>query len=234
MADYHHLARVRFFQGLDATALSVIALAGRVQRVAQDAFFFYEDDPATTFYALIEGQARLSQVAPDGHQVILGFVGPGQEVGIVAAIEQAEYPLTLQAVTHCVALAWDRAALLDLLERYPLLALRALHMVAGRFVQLQNQYRELATERVERRIARALLRLVEQVGQREAAGIRIDLPLSRQDLAEMTGTTLFTVSRTLSQWEKQGIVETGRERVLVRAPHSLVAITEDVPPPADG
>lgn len=225
------LAHVRFFHGLDAATLAAMAQAGREQRVARDAFFFYQDEPATTFAVLIEGQARLTQITPDGHQIILGFIGPGQEVGILAAIDHAEYPLTLQAVSDCVALTWERATLLDLLERYPVLALRALRMVAGRFVQLQNQYRELATERVERRIARALLRLVAQAGQQEAAGVRIDLPLSRQDLAEMTGTTLYTVSRTLSQWEKQGVVESGRERVLIRSTPDLTRIAEDLPRP---
>lgn len=227
----HHLAHVRFFHGLDTTMLAAIAQAGREQRVARDAFFFYQDEPATTFAVLLEGQARLTQIMPDGHQIILGFIGPGQEVGILAAIEHAEYPLTLQAVSDCVALTWDRKVLLDLLERYPILALRALRMVAGRFVQLQNQYRELATERVERRIARTLLRLVAQAGQQEADGVRIDLPLSRQDLAEMTGTTLYTVSRTLSQWEKHGFVESGRERVLIRSVSDLTLIAEDLPRP---
>jgi len=229
MTHADNLSNIRFFQGLDAAALADIAQAGRVQHVTREAFFFHQDEPATTFSVLTEGQARLSQVTPDGHQIILGFIVPGQEVGILAAIEQAEYPLTLQAVTDCVALAWDRAPLLDLLERYPLLGLRALRMVAGRFVQLQNQYRELATERVERRIARALLRLGEQAGQQAADGVRIDLPLSRQDVAEMTGTTLYTVSRTLSSWEKQGIVASGRERVVIRSRQALRTIAEDLP-----
>jgi CRP-like cAMP-binding protein len=99
---------------------------------------------------------------------------------------------------------------------------------------LQNQHRELATERVERRIARALLRLVPQMGREVADGVVIDLRLSRQDLADLTGTTLYTVSRTLSQWEKQGLVQSGRERVLIRLPHALAALAEDLPtPPAD-
>lgn len=231
MIPDNYLSHVRFFQGLDPTALADIVQMSHEQRVARDGFFFHQDEPATTFAVLITGQARLSQLTPDGHQIILGFLGPGQVVGILAAIEHAEYPLTLQAATDCIALAWDRAPLLVLLERYPLLALRALRMVAGRFVQLQNQYRELATMRVERRIARALLRLGEQAGQHEAGGLRIDLPLSRQDVAEMTGTTLYTVSRTLSQWEKQGIVESGRERVILRSPEHVIAIAEDLPPP---
>lgn len=106
MTSIEQLAGVPFFHGLDATALADIAQAAHVQHVAQDAILFHQDDPATTFALLINGHARLSQVTPDGHQIILGFLGSGQVVGILAVIEHAEYPLTLQAVTDCVALTW--------------------------------------------------------------------------------------------------------------------------------
>jgi CRP-like cAMP-binding protein len=114
--------------------------------------------------------------------------------------------------------------------------LNALEHTADIIVQLQDRVRELQTERVERRVARALLRLANQSGKRIEAGILIDMPLSRQDLAEMTGTNLYSVSRILSGWEKQGLVETGRERVVLTMPHQLVMIAEDMPgpePPTD-
>lgn len=84
-------------------------------------------------------------------------------------------------------------------------------------------------ERVERRIARTLLRLVRQSGRKVSEEVLIDIPLSRQDLAEMNGTTLFTVSRTLSQWEQQGLIQAGRERIVIVMPHGLVSIAEDLP-----
>jgi CRP-like cAMP-binding protein len=92
--------------------------------------------------------------------------------------------------------------------------------------------RELSTERVEQCIAHALLRLAEQAGKPVGRGIRIDFPISRQDVAEMTGTTLHTVSRTLSAWEEQGIVEGGRQKITIREPDALLAIAEDQPTPA--
>lgn len=227
---------IRLFRNLDTAALAAITQSSRRLQVERDTFLFHQDEPATMFYVLLEGHGRLIQVTAEGQQVVLGLVSPQQEVGIVAVLHQATYPAAWQAVTDCVLLAWDSATLMDLMERYPILALRALRMVTGRFVQLQNQYRELATERVERRVARALLRLLRQAGQQEADGILLDLPLSRQDLAEMTGTTLYTVSRILSGWEKQGFIEAGRERVVIRSPHDLLIIAEDLPagtpPPA--
>ena len=104
------------------------------------------------------------------------------------------------------------------------------HM-SERIQELQERLHEFATERVERRIASALLRLAQQSGQKTPDGVLITLSLSRQDLAEMTGTTLYTVSRTLSRWEQLGIVDAWAQRVLVRSPHGLVTIAEDLPPP---
>ena len=116
------------------------------------------------------------------------------------------------------------------MERFPKMASNVVRFLAGRVKEFQDRYRELATERVERRVAHALLRLAAQIGRRVDNGILIDLTLSRQDIAEMTGTTIFTVSRILSSWEAQGIIESGRERVLVRDRQALTAIAEDMPP----
>jgi CRP-like cAMP-binding protein len=84
----------------------------------------------------------------------------------------------------------------------------------------------MSTEQVERRVAHALLRLAQQAGRKVEEGIQIDFPISRQDVAEMTGTTLHTVSRILSAWEEQGFVEGGRQRIMIREPHKLLLIAE--------
>lgn len=223
------LSRCRYFAELPDTTLEAAAAAASPVRVAGGEFFFRQGDAATHFYVLVEGHARLSQITPEGQQVTLGLVGPAHEAGIIAAIAGAVYPLDLQAVEPCAALAWDHAVLGALLEAHPVLALRALRMIAGRFVELQDRYRELATERVERRVARALLRLAEQIGRPDPPGIAIAAPLARRDLAELAGTTIFTVSRVLSAWEAEGVVATGRERVVVRDLRRLTAIAEDLP-----
>ena len=115
------------------------------------------------------------------------------------------------------------------MERFPRIAINGLRLVSQRWHEVEERYRELATERVERRIAQTLLRLVRQVGRRVENGVLIDLPLTRQDLADMTGTTHYTVSRILSQWEQEKLIETGRGRVLICYPHGLAHIAEDLP-----
>ena len=89
---------------------------------------------------------------------------------------------------------------------------------------MQARYRELATERVEQRVANALIRLAGQSGTKSSKEAGIELFFSRQDVAEMTGSTLYTVSRLLSEWERQGIIEAGRERIKILKPHDLVKI----------
>jgi len=102
-----------------------------------------------------------------------------------------------------------------------------MELMTGYIMEMQERYRELATERVECRIALTVLRLASQIGIRSSDEENvIELPLSRQDVAEASGTTVFTVSRVLADWERQGVVETGRERVLIRNPHGLVQISE--------
>jgi CRP/FNR family transcriptional regulator, nitrogen oxide reductase regulator len=126
------------------------------------------------------------------------------------------------------ALEWPGSVMASLMKQYPKLAMNALRFVAARLHELQVQYRRLATEKVERRIARALLRLVDQAGRRTDAGVLIDLPLSRDDIAQMTGSTLYTVSRIISRFEADGIVEAGRQRIVVRNPHALIAVADDL------
>jgi CRP-like cAMP-binding protein len=197
--------------------------------VKRGEFFFYEGEPAEAFYVIVKGRVRLSQLTPEGHQVIIHFMGPGDGMGIIVALSNTNYPLSAEVVTDCEALRWDYDSTIRLMERHSRLGLNGLRLVAGRFHELQERYRELATERVERRIARALLRLARQTGRRTESGVLLDLPLSRRDLAEMTGTTLYTVSRSMSGWEQQGLIEAGRERVVIRDPHGLVVIAEDLP-----
>jgi CRP-like cAMP-binding protein len=203
--------------------------AGREVKAVTGSFLLHQDDPATLFYILLQGTVRLTQLTPEGHQVIIHHVRPGQGIGIIVVLSHQPYPVSAEIIDDVVLRAWDGDTAQQFMRQIPQLAINGIALVAHRFVMLQDQYRELATERVERRVAHAILRLVRQVGKKVNAGILLDLPLSRQDLAEMTGTTLYTTSRILSQWEKAGWIETGRQKVILIKPHALVTIAEDLP-----
>lgn len=225
------LTRAALFRNIDAELLQAIFEAAYRKKVRAHEYFFHQQEEATTFYLLVEGRARLVQLTPEGHQVTIRYVGPGDGIGIIVALSEVPYPLSAEAVTDCLALAWDRGTTLRFMEESSTLALNGMAMVARRFRDLQRRYQELATERVERRVARTLLRLTRQTGRRVEEGVLLDLPLSRQDVGELTGTTLYTVSRILSRWEQDGLIATGRERIIVCKPHALVSIAEDLPPP---
>lgn len=218
------------FQGLDEQQLAAVAADARLARAAAGRAFFREGEAARAFYVLASGRVKFTQISAEGHEVILRVIRPGEAFGGVAALaDHGTYPVTARAVAPSEAHVWDGPRITALMHRFPVVAINAARMIAQRFHDLQRQHRELMTERVERRIARALLRLAAQDGRRVAAGVEIDFPLSRQDLAQMTGTTLFTVSRTLHRWEEAGLIAAARRRVVIRAPRRLMRIAEDLP-----
>ena len=222
------LRNVPLFRELSHEALSEVAAAASVREASPGQSFFHEGSPAESFFVLRTGAVKLSQISPDGQLVVLRLIGPGDAFGGAAAFGGGQYPATAEAVNAATAFEWRGEAIARLMERHPRLAINLARFIAARLHELQEQYRQLATERVERRIARALLRLVRQAGRKVEAGVIIDLPLSREDIAQMTGTTLYTVSRVLSRWETDGIVESVRQRVTIRTPHALVSIADEL------
>ena len=222
------LKPVALFASLDASALEDVMRAARITPAAAGSAFFREGDTAGSFFVVRTGSIKLTQLTPEGHQVVLRLVGPGDAFGGTAAFGGETYPVTAEAVTDASALEWRGNVMAELMERYPRLAMNALRFVAARLHELQVQYRQLATEKVERRVARALLRLVHQAGRRVESGVLIDLPLSREDVAQMTGTTLYTVSRIISRLEAEGVLEAGRQRMVILNPHALMSVADDL------
>src|SRR5262249_30771109 len=136
------------------------------------------------------------------------------------------YPATCTAVEDSVTLVWPAAAWPQLVARHPELARNTMQTVGGRLQEAHTRIVEMSTEQVERRIAHALLRLAQEGRRGIDQGVQIDFPISRQDVAEMTGTTLHTVSRTLSAWEQQGLIESGRQRIVILNPHKLFGLAK--------
>lgn len=214
--------------GLTPAECTRVRGAGRLQRLASGRYFFRQGDLAEAVYQIETGRVRLSQVTAEGQQILLRVISAPTVFGAIALTTADTYPVTAEADEDCSAWVWPRTALMPLVEQIPRLALNAMQLMAGHVQEFQDRFREIATQRVERRLARCLLRLASQTGRKIEEGVLIDLALTRQDLAEMTGTTLYTVSRILSQWESQGLVQSGRERVVIRYPHGLVRVAEDL------
>lgn len=198
-------------------------------------FLFHEGESADALYLLAEGRIKVIRETEDGQEVILRVIAPGEIFGGAGIWGAPTYPASTVAAEEAIVLRLSAGDFAALLGAHPDVGVALVRELAGRLREAEARIVELQTERVERRLARALLRLANKTGVRSAAGIDLAMPLSRQDLAELTGTTIGTVSRTLSAWERCGLVATGRERIAIRDADGLVALAEDLPPrPAGG
>lgn len=222
------LRRVNVFRDATDEDLRLFVERGILRSIEEGEFFFFQGDPATYLYVLISGRAKLLQTNQVGQQVNLRIINEWQMFGALGAVrENATYPATAQALEPSTALAIESSFLKEMMKTRPHLNINLMQLMTGYIMEMQERYRELATEKVERRIAMTILRLAGQIGRRaNAQEMTVELPLSRQDVAEASGTTIYTVSRVLADWERRGLVEAGRERVVIRNPHGLVQISE--------
>ncbi len=220
-----------------AHLLDELARESRQRVLSRNEILFAQGSPALTAYFVLSGRVRLMQHTTDGQDVAMGVFVPYEPVGLLVAIVGAPYPGACEALDHTTVLAVSAASIARVMSQHPPLMLKVIKMMHARLTEANDRIRELAAERVERRLARVVLRLANKVGVKEevngASRIRIDMPLSRQNLAELAGTTLHTVSRILSDWQRSGLVDTGREHLVILRAHDLVLVAEDIAPTED-
>lgn len=214
------------FAGRDGRDLDAILSRARSSRFPKDSEVFSQGEEATSFFLLLSGHIRVVRTSAEGHQVIARYINEGELFGIAVAMGRTTYPASAVAAVDCVVLAWPNSTWPELQSRSPAFAASAYQTIGARLQETQAQVMEMSTQQVEQRIAHALLRIVSQSGKKTPEGIEIDFPITRQDIAEMTGTTLHTVSRLLSAWENEGLVRSGRQKVIVTDPHGLMLVAE--------
>ena len=223
------LVALPLFAGIPPAQIEEICHEARLVPLAKGTAMFGQEEEAHSFFLLLEGRLRVTRVTPAGQQVVVRFINPGEICGVAMAMGRTTYPATAEIVVDGTALAWPTAIWPRLVERFPALPINMLRAVGGRLQETQTRVVEMSTAQVEQRVAHALLRLARQSGRKVAAGIEIDFPISRQDVAEMTGTTLHTVSRILSAWEERRLVEGGRMRIVIRDLEGLRRMAEREP-----
>ncbi|RUX19925.1 Crp/Fnr family transcriptional regulator [Mesorhizobium sp. M2A.F.Ca.ET.042.01.1.1] len=224
--DRSLIAGLPVFEGIASADLDRIIGQARSIRIAKDQLVFEQEQEAHSFFLLLDGHVRVVKSTPDGHEVTVRYISPGELMGIASALGRTTYPANALAAVDCVALAWPSQLWATFAASYPSFSANAYKTVGIRLQDAHARVIEMSTEQVEQRVAHALLKLIKQSGKKTEEGIMIDFPISRQDVAEMTGTTLHTVSRLLSAWEDQGLVKSGRQRVVVVEPHRLLVIAE--------
>lgn len=220
------------FCGLMEPDLRKILQQARVLRYDRGKTVFQEGGPATSFFLLLNGRLKVVQTTTEGQQVVMRLINPGDLFGFAAALGVAKYPGTSIATIESLAVAWPQSYWPEMTERFPAILANAMRGLGEHLQSQQNRLREMATQKVERRIAHALLRLGKQAGKRTDQGIEIDFPVTRQDLADMTGATLFTVSRIISTWDQACITGSERQYLIIRDPHALLAIADGAGAPS--
>lgn len=222
------LKQVEVFQRATDDDLQLILNNGVTRSMEEGGYFFLQGDEAAYLYILTGGQVKLMQSNPSGQQVNLRTIYPWQMFGALGAVrtDGAAYPASAQTLEDSTALALPNLFMRSMMETRPYLSFDLMKLMTSYIQEMQARYRELATEKVEQRVANALIRLAGQSGTKPGKEAGVELSFSRQDLAEMTGTTLYTVSRLLSEWERRGILKTGREKIIVLKPHDLVRVGE--------
>lgn len=190
----------------------------------RDAYLFFEGDPPDFLYVVWMGRVKLLRHSVDGRDVVLDVLGPGRLVGELAVFDGASYSQTVQTMEEVAVICIARKDFLYLLQRYPVLSLAVINELSRRLRVANDLVHSLAVDRVERRIARALLRLTTYNSVPVKDGLMIQMRLTRQDLADMTGTTVETAIRVMSRFRKQGWITTQRGRVVIKAPEALETV----------
>lgn len=216
------LVRSRVFDGLTEAERQQWLERGETQALKRGHVLARQGEPARVFCLVESGSLKLLQLTAEGTEVIVRFVSPGEPFGGVVALNEAPYPVTAVAVQPTVIRSWTRQSVAELLTQHPQVRVNIMREMATHMAEALTRVRELTTARVDQRLAQTLVRLSKQCGQAGTEGVLINQPLTRQELADLAGTTLYTVSRTLTKWESQGLIESRKRLLLLRSPEQLL------------
>jgi CRP-like cAMP-binding protein len=215
------------FRTLATSERELVAAATRERSVAAGKVLFSEGEPADALWAVKEGLVHIVKFGPEGREIVLEVIPPGELFGAVVALERRAYPASAVAVEPSRVWCLPAALARDLCQKHPTLRSAILDQVTGRLREAHDRLRSIALERVEQRLARILLALAEKIGQRR--GKVMELNVSRQELADMIGTTVETTIRITSKWQQAGVISSSRHRIALVDPESLQKIAKSGP-----
>ncbi|HWV22728.1 MAG TPA: Crp/Fnr family transcriptional regulator [Thermomicrobiales bacterium] len=220
------LGQSPFFSKLDDDAIVDIQRRFRQQHYHAGDRIQRAGDIATRLSVVAAGVVKIVRPTLDGQDVLLDFVGAGEYFGSLAELGDSLYREDVTAHTDCCILNTTAEIFHDLLRQYPTVALAALTMVAARLNEAQATIEQLSAYPADQRIASVLLQLVDKIGKQRGTDVLIQMPLSRQDIADMTGAKVETVSRVMSDFRRSGLIESGRRWISVVDRDALAAIAD--------
>jgi CRP-like cAMP-binding protein len=209
------LGMVSFFQDLDQKDLDVIVKRFTANHYREGDEIYYQGEPARYLRVVVEGAVKLLRYTDKGKDVVLDLLSPGSYFGSFKLLGSDVYTESAEAQSGCCILSIGLKDFRQSLQEYPSVGIAILEMSAEKLRSSQEQIKQLTTEPVETRIANILLILTDKFGEVKEDKTLIQLPFSRKDLADMAGTTTETASRVMSNFQKEGIIETGRQWVSI-------------------
>lgn len=210
------LGRTAIFRRLSAEDRQRVANVARVSSFEKGDHLFRQGDPSETLYVIVFGRVKVFKTTVRGTDLILEIFGPGDPVGAVAVYESRPYPASAAALEPTTCLLVPRQAFFSLIDTYPSLVRGLLTGLTHRLAELTNRLAELSTGRIDARLARFFLKLADTIGQSAPEGTFIPLALSRQELADMIGTTVETAIRIMSRWGKENLVRTEKDGFVIQ------------------
>lgn len=219
------LGAVPFFSGLSEAELAEVHRLFRTYGYQPGDTIYSAGDRAERLFVVAHGKVKLLRHTASGQDVLLGILGADEMFGSLAALGDAEYPDEAEAHTSTCVLGIGARDFQSLLERYPAVALAVLTILAERLKESHETISQLSAMPVESRVAAALLKLAEKLGTPHEGGSLIQAPLSREDLAALTGSTTESVSRVMSKLRRDRIIDSGRRWVAILAPERLASLT---------
>ncbi|MFC2018345.1 Crp/Fnr family transcriptional regulator [Chloroflexota bacterium] len=215
------LGQATIFSELSEGELSELAALAVEHSFGPNEFIFWEGDEACSFYTVAKGQVKVLKHSSQGKEFIVAFFGPGEMFGEVAVFENRPCPASAQALGETMVLAIRREALLSFMASHPQMPLRIISILGGRLRDAQGRLRDMAGERVEQRLARTLLMLSTKLGP--------TLSFTRQDIADMAGTTTETAIRIMSRLKEGGIIQSARNKITILDDRKLKLLSEGPP-----
>lgn len=218
------IAHSSLFAGMSPMEHNLLAQTARIRTFSRHECLFEQDEPVRSVYLLETGSVKLTQLNRNGSEVILWLLGPGRPIGVFGMPSQTLHTCSAWTITEAKVLSWEWARL-DSYMRGQQMRNNLGAITTQCMVELEQRFREVATQKVSVRVANALLRIIGQVGRETRDGYEV--LLSREEIAQLTGTTLFTISRLVSKWSQAGLVAARREAIVVLDPDRLLGFAID-------
>jgi CRP-like cAMP-binding protein len=215
------LARSHLFQALQPAELDAVLAQAVVRRVARNALILRRGDASTGAIVVVSGRVRVGMTSEDGREMALGVLGPGEILGEMSMLDNADVSADVTALEDCVLLVIDRARFLRLLRASSDLCLRLMEVLCRRLRRSNATLEDMALLDLQARLGRLLLRLAADYGSAGGRGTRIDVRLSQKDLSTIVGGSREKVNRQLRQWEQDGAIAKDGGRLVILRPEAL-------------